>query len=233
MNNFAGEELFWCRLNNSDGTFSLSGEDFVHITRVMRHKSGDRIFVTEGDGKIHKVEIALIQKDDIVVEKIEEIEVFNRLKNFVIAIPRLKGNDKIEFLLEKLTEIGFTRFLFFESDYSVGKGFKLERWEKVIRAASKQSFTPFTPELITVGNFKDIFNMNSRVIGFDLEAENLFGSYQPDSDSDQILVCGPEGGLSKRELQLFKNENLYRLTKNRLRSETAVLYSSILISSKF
>lgn len=232
MKNFAGEELYWCRLKNEDGTFFLSDDDVIHITRVMRHQNGDFIYVTDGDGKIHKVLICDVNRDKIVVEKIEEYKIPNRLKNFIIGIPRLKGNDKIEFLLEKLTEIGFSRFLFFESDYCVGKGFKTERYEKVIRAASKQSFTPFSPELIITKNFKDIFNRGADVIGFDLEAEVRFTSYIPNIEAEQILVCGPEGGLSKRELSLFKNENLYRLTKNRLKSETAILYSSILISSQ-
>jgi 16S rRNA (uracil1498-N3)-methyltransferase len=232
MKNFAGEELFWCRLRNEDGTWFLSDDDVVHITRVMRHQKGDSIYVTDGDGKIHKVVITEVSRDKISVEKLEEFVIHNRLKNFIIAIPRLKGNDKLEFLLEKLTEIGYSRFLFFESDYCVGKGFKLERYEKVIRAASKQSFTPFSPELIITKNFKDIFNREAEVVGFDLEAEVQFTSYIPDQETEQILVCGPEGGLSKRELGLFKNENLYRLTKNRLKSETAILYSSILVSSQ-
>ncbi len=70
------------------------------------------------------------------------------------------------------------------------------------------------------------------MIGFDLDAEVQFTSFIPGQETEQILVCGPEGGLSKRELSLFKNENLYRLTKNRLKSETAILYSSILVSSQ-
>lgn len=210
----------------------MSDDDVVHITKVMRHQKGDEIYVTNGDGIIHKVVIIDVNRDKIRVEKIEEHLILNRLKDFIIAIPRLKGNDKIEFLLEKLTEIGFSRFLFFESDYCVGKGFKLERYVKVIRAASKQSFTPFSPELIMTKNFKEIFNKGAKVIGFDLETEVLFSSYNPDMKTEQILVCGPEGGLSKRELGLFKPENLYRLTKNRLKSETAILYSSILISSQ-
>lgn len=232
MKNFAGEELFWCRLNYEDGTFFLSEDDIIHITRVMRHSEGDSIYVTDGDGKIHKVVITNVSRDKISVEKIEEYNIPNRLKNFIIAIPRLKGNDKIEFLLEKLTEIGFSRFLFFESDYCVGKGFKPERYEKIIRSASKQSFTPFTPELIITKNFKEIFAKGIEVIGFDLEAEAEFSLYNPHQEKEQILVCGPEGGLSKRELDQFKYENLYRLTKNRLKSETAILYSSILVSSQ-
>jgi 16S rRNA (uracil1498-N3)-methyltransferase len=232
MKNFAGEELFWCRLNNEDGTWFLSEHDIIHITRVMRHQKGDIIYVTDGDGKIHKVVIVDISRDKIQVELIEEFVLHNRLKNFIIAIPRLKGNDNIEFLLEKLTEIGFTRFIFFESDHCVGKGFKLERYAKVIRAASKQSFTPFSPELITTKNLKEIFDRGADVIGFDLEAEVSFASYNPHQNKEQILVCGPEGGLSKRELGLFKDGSLYRLTKNRLKSETAVLYSSILVSSQ-
>ncbi|MBK7867163.1 MAG: RNA methyltransferase [Ignavibacteriales bacterium] len=114
----------------------------------------------------------------------------------------------------------------------MGKGFKLERYDKVIRAASKQSFTPFSPELIITKSFKEIFNRGAEVIGFDLEAEVQFTSFNPKPEREQILVCGPEGGLSKRELGLFRNENLYRLTKNRLKSETAILYSSILVSSQ-
>ncbi|MBK7867164.1 MAG: RsmE family RNA methyltransferase [Ignavibacteriales bacterium] len=126
MKNFAGEELFWCRLDNENGTWFLSDDDVVHITKVMRHQKGDTIYVTDGDGKIHKVIIIDVSREKILVEKIDEHLIPNRLKNFIIAIPRLKGNDKLEFLLEKLTEIGFSRFLFLNPIIVWGKDLNLK-----------------------------------------------------------------------------------------------------------
>jgi 16S rRNA (uracil1498-N3)-methyltransferase len=228
---FAGEELFWCRLVELNGFFLLSGDETKHINQVMRHVEGDIIHTTCGDGVIQKVRIRDISKNEITVEKISEVLVKNRLINFQIAIPRLKNIDKIEMVIEKLVEIGYNRFIFFESDNCVGKGFKLERWEKVAISAAKQSFNPFTPILRTAKNVDEIFKIGDTIIGFDLEAESDYNSFVPEPKKRYTLVIGPEGGLSKRELGMFKNENLFQLTKNRLRSETALLYSAFRIST--
>ena len=233
MSHFAGQELFWCDIGKDDGNLILSGSDIRHITRVMRHKTGDVIHVASGDGSILKVKIISESDDLIKVVMLEKFESQNKLSNIEIAIPRLKNNDKIELVIEKLVETGFTKFVFFESDNCIGKGFKLDRWEKIAISASKQSFNPFTVELRSVSKFDDLFKTGREVIGFDLEAENSFADFQPDPGKEYMLVTGPEGGLSKKELTKFSEGNLFQLTGNRLRSETAILYSAFLITRFF
>lgn len=230
MNRFAGQELFWCDIKRDGASLSLSGSDTKHIIRVMRHKPGDVIHVTEGNGSIIEVKITDSHDEKIEVELIEEFSFVNHLSNFEIAIPRLKNSDKIEFVIEKLVETGFTKFLFFESDNSIGKGFKLERWEKIAVSASKQSFNPFKVELRSVKKFEEIFLPGCEVIGFDLEASRSFVGFEPESNKNYILVTGPEGGLSKKELAKFHDGNLFQLKRNRLRSETAILYSAFLLT---
>ncbi|MBN8546416.1 MAG: 16S rRNA (uracil(1498)-N(3))-methyltransferase [Ignavibacteria bacterium] len=234
MSHFAGQELFRCNIGMEDGgNLVLTGSDIRHITKVMRHKAGDIIHVTSGDGIILKVEIISESDDLIKVMPLDKFECLNKLSNIEIAIPRLKNSDKIELVIEKLVETGFTKFVFFESDNCVGKGFKLDRWEKIAISASKQSFNPFTVELRSVSKFDELFKTGREVIGFDLEAENSFAGFQPERGVNYILVTGPEGGLSKKELAKFRKENLFQLTGNRLRSETAILYSAFLITRFF
>lgn len=230
MSHFAGQELFRCDIGVDDGDFILTGSDIRHITRVMRHKAGDIIHVTSGDGIILKVKIISGSDDLIKVMSLEKFEFQNKMTNLEIAIPRLKSSDKIELVIEKLVETGFTKFVFFESDNCIGKGFKLDRWEKIAISASKQSFNPFNVELRSVSKFDDLFKNGREVIGFDLEAENSFAGFQPERGVNYTLVTGPEGGLSKKELIKFREGNIFQLTGNRLRSETAILYSAFLIT---
>ncbi len=229
MNNFAGEELYWGSIQKEGAALVFSGDDVNHITRVMRHKPGDRIFVTSGDGTIIQTEITATGNRAIEGTVVSETEMPNRLDKVTIAIPRLKNLDKIEFAIEKLVETGFSRFIFFNSDNAIGKGFKLERWEKVAISAAKQSFNPFKPVLATAEKFEHLFQQGKEVLGFDLEAEQEFASFVPLPEHEYILVTGPEGGLSRRELERFDSRHLYHLTKNRLRAETAVLYSAFRI----
>ena len=229
MKNFAGEELYWGSIQKEGAALTFSGGDISHITRVMRHKAGDRIFVTQGDGRIIETEITSTGNDSVEGLAISETELPNRLDKVSIAIPRLKNLDKIELSIEKLVETGFSRFIFFNSDHAIGKGFKLDRWEKIAISAAKQSFNPFKPVLTTAEKFDRLFQLEKEVIGFDLEAEAEFSTFTPDPAKEYILVTGPEGGLSKRELERFASRHLYRLTKNRLRSETALLYSAFRI----
>ncbi|KAB2908623.1 MAG: 16S rRNA (uracil(1498)-N(3))-methyltransferase [Ignavibacteriales bacterium] len=230
MKRFAGEELFWGEITHRDENLIFQGDDIDHILKVMRHKIGDRIFITEGDGSIIEVLINQTDHEQIECKLIATHKIENRLSQIEIAIPRLKSNDKIKFCLEKLVETGFSRFVFYESDFTVGKGFKVEQWRKTAIAAAKQSFNPFAPEIQFVPKFDSLFDRGSKIIGFDLEAGKSFADFTPDPTTGYILITGPEGGLSRRELAKFEKENLFHLTQNRLRSETAVLYSAFNLS---
>lgn len=229
MKHFAGEELYWGSIRREGAALVFSGDDINHIVRVMRHKQGDRIFVTQGDGTILETEIKETGLASVDGNVVSETIITNRLEKVTIAIPRLKNLDKIELAIEKLVETGFSRFIFFNSDHAIGKGFKLDRWEKIAISAAKQSFNPFKPVLATAERFEHLFRHGKEVIGFDLEAESEFAAFTPDPAREYILVTGPEGGLSRRELERFGADNLYQLTKNRLRSETALLYSAFRI----
>lgn len=229
MKHFAGEELYWGSIRREGAALVFSGDDINHIVRVMRHKQGDRIFVTQGDGTILETEIKETGQASVDGNVVSETIITNRLEKVTIAIPRLKNLDKIELAIEKLVETGFSRFIFFNSDHAIGKGFKLDRWEKIAISAAKQSFNPFKPVLATAERFEHLFRHGKEVIGFDLEAKRDFAIFSPDPTREYILVTGPEGGLSRRELERFGADNLYQLTKNRLRSETALLYSAFRI----
>ncbi len=229
MKHFAGEELYWGSIRREGAALVFSSDDINNIVRVMRHKQGDRIFVTQGDGTILETEIKETGQSSVDGNVVSETIITNRLEKVTIAIPRLKNLDKIELAIEKLVETGFSRFIFFNSDHAIGKGFKLDRWEKIAISAAKQSFNPFKPVLATAERFEHLFRHGKEVIGFDLEAESEFAAFTPDPAREYILVTGPEGGLSRRELERFGADNLYQLTKNRLRSETALLYSAFRI----
>lgn len=206
-------------------------EEFHHIAKVMRHKVGDEVFVTNGNGLIGRIKIIDLKKSECVCE-IVSIQHFEKPStNLIALVPILHNTERFEFALEKITELGIGKIFPFCSDRTIKKNIKLERSKKIIISAIKQSFNPFLPELFEVISFDEILEMNfenSLLLYGNPSGEKLskistsidFKKYR-----NIIIAVGPEGDFSNREIELLKSKNSFpiNLGKNRLRSETALI----------
>ena len=195
----------------------------------MRHSVDDELYITDGKGKIYFGRINKINKNNLELNFEKTLTHENKLKNIFFCIPKLKNSDRLEFALEKCTELGITNFLVFDSERTISKGNKIERWNKILLSAMKQSLNSFRPK-IEVTNFKNIFNLTGIKIGLEQSSEKNIQDIKLNLYEKYYFIFGPEGGLSENELDYFKKENLYKLAGKRLRTETAIIATVSLIT---
>ncbi len=220
----------------------IEEEECHHISNVMRHKIGDSIYVTDGYGTIYQSSISSIEKKKVIAEVIESTKYENKFAGIWFCIPRLKSADRFEYALEKSVELGITNFIVFDSTRTVAKGEKIERWEKILIAAMKQSLRAWLPKVSYVKNLSEIYKFAGTKILFDQNAETTLNSFLPILHSqfatlNCFFIFGPEGGFTEDELSLpaeagmANGELRIRLTENRLRSETAIVTAASLLTT--
>lgn len=226
----SGVELYYSENPVKKETISITGDDVKHISRVMRHNIGDTIHITDGRGSIYTTEILSIQKTSIEAKIIKKESYTDDLTHITICLPRLKSADRFEFALEKCVELGFTKFLVFESKYSVAKGSKIERWNKIALAAMKQSLRAFLPKIEYVKKLEHIIRLDGFHYILEQHSEKKLSDLEITKDKSHYFIFGPEGGLSEEELQLIPTERHLQLTQNRLRAETAIITAGAILS---
>lgn len=208
----------------------IEGEELKHILRVMRHKKGDELYITDGEGSIYKTSI--VKTSSSYIENVinQEYEFENSCKNIYFCIPRLKNNDRLETALEKCTEMGITNFVIFESDRSISRGNKTLRWQKIITSAMKQSLRSYLPTLRFAVSLSEIAALEGRKIVFIQESDQLFTSDVLNKEHKYYFIFGPEGDLTTDEINMFGTADFFNLGNYRLRSETAIIKCASMVS---
>ena len=226
-------ELYYSN-DTVDSYIQMSEEESKHISKVMRHSVGEEIFVTDGKGTIYKTSIIEACSSTVTLRIIERIKYNNQFENIIFCLPRLKSNDRFEFALEKCIELGITNFIVFNSERTIAKGEKLERWNKIALAAMKQSLGGFLPKIQFIDSINKLNEFDGEKFIFEQNAEVNFNddiAKNVTSQNDKTyFIFGPEGGLSDDEIGSIGNSNLIALTPNRLRSETAIVTTASFLS---
>lgn len=220
-------ELYYSDLVNGN-TIEVSGDELHHIKDVMRHKAGEQIYITDGKGAIYNSEIISLEKKILAANIIDKYEYKNNFSKITFCIPRLKSSERFEFALEKSVELGITNYIVFDSSRTVAKGEKLDRWQKILNSAMKQSLRAWMPTVRYCKSVNDLLKLEGKKYVFDQKADKTFDSIINSKLSTQTsyFVFGPEGGFSEDEIQLVEAESKLKLTDNRLRSETAIVVAA-------
>jgi len=153
-------QLFYnSEITKTNQHFTFDKTESRHIVRVLRKKEGDEIFITNGLGDlfISKIEIA---SDKRCLVKILESKSQRKPWNYYlhIAIAPTKLNDRFEWFLEKATEIGIDEITPIICKHSERKVLKLDRMEKIVHSAAKQSLKYHLPKLNEPVTFKEFIN---------------------------------------------------------------------------
>lgn len=233
MSIFLSDIELYFSCNAIGNTIEIADEEFHHIKDVMRHKIGDEVFVTDGKGVIYKTEIERFDKKNLSAKIISITKYPNHLSNITFCIPRLRSTDRFEFALEKCVELGITNFIVFDSQRTVAKGEKLDRWQKIVLAGMKQSLRAWLPSVKYSKSVKEISELEGKKFLFDQNAEQTLSSiinYQL-SIRKSFFIFGPEGGFSSEECRVMSDKLKVKLTENRLRSETAVVTAASLLAT--
>lgn len=216
-----------------NGNFAeLETEESQHFTKVLRGKIGQEIYVTDGLGKFGKGKVSQINSKSVEIDLTEIHENFEQ-RNYRIhvAIAPTKNMERIEFFLEKSVEIGIDEITFLKTFHSERKNINLERCQKIVNAAVKQSLKAYVPKLNDLIKFSDFLKINhseSKLIAHcnsNFERKEFQKIIQP--KNDYLILIGPEGDFSKEEIHLAEQNGFsgISLGNQRLRTETAALNS--------
>ena len=225
-----------------DSTYELSKDDSNHIVRIMRKKINDKVYVVFNNEIKYICNIIDNNVDKVLITPYEQVDGSNELPiKITVAIPPLK-NDKIEYLIQKITELGVSNIVLFNSERNIAKikkdkvDSKLNRWNKIIKEAAEQSKRNIIPDITYVDSLGDLIkfseNYDYKVVAYEKESVNedninLKKLLTSDlNNKDVIAVFGSEGGLSEQEIDSLIDGkfDVIGLGKRILRAETAPLY---------
>ncbi len=206
---------------------AIGGEEARHITKVLRYTVGQQVILTDGCGNRYDTIIESISKRDLYC-KIQNQQKFKKSPGRVLLLGHLHKRQRVEWLLEKGTELGITSFMLFEADHSQRASIKEDRAEQILISAMKQSGRYYLPELHLLNGIEEAISQTKEMKHFvgHQTAENNRKLFQTDySSQDLAFWIGPEGGFSERETQLLVDigAHLVQLGNFRLRAETAAL----------
>lgn len=234
---FADMEIFYSN-SISQQRITLSETESHHCLKVLRHKVGDEIFVSGGDGNLYRCEIEEITPKSCFL-KIISVEggVGGHPYFLHIAVAPTKNIDRIEWFMEKATEMGIDKITPLLCKHSERKVFKKERGDKVILSAAKQSLKTALPLLDELTSFTDFISYTKEFDGkkyicfCDREAVGSDGSVHKRIplteavDEKSLFLIGPEGDFSREEVLLAIDSGFIpvSLGESRLRTETAAL----------
>src|ERR1700739_738564 len=148
-------QIFFATIFTEDAVF-LSPEESKHCIRVLRHKNGDIIHVIDGKGNLYEVEITDANPKACGARVLNKQHVASPKKYWLhIAISPTKNIDRIEWMLEKCTELGVDEFSFIICKRTEKTGVKTDRLKKIAESAVKQSIQTILPVINEAQSFKD------------------------------------------------------------------------------
>lgn len=205
----------------------LPEEESKHATKVLRLKEGDTIELINGKGDLFTCELILPGKR-AEVKVLQHLHETPDKQTIHIAIAPTKNIDRLEWFLEKATEIGVDEVSLLLCENSERKIVKMERLEKILVSATKQSKRLYKPILHDLLPFKTFIEQieNGGFIAHCEENRNRTELRQQSIPDDFLMLIGPEGDFSPGEIELALTKNFQPVTlgKNRLRTETAGVY---------
>ncbi len=209
---------------------TLNADESKHLTRVLRKKQGDLISLTNGQGQLFECVILEASPSKTTLKVVNTIDVPEQEFYIHLAIAPTKSPDRMEWLVEKITEIGFNELTLLETMNSERSYLKTDRLEKKIISACKQSLKFRIPKVNPICRLDSIleskkFEGYQKFIAYvdERHEHHLFDSAK--SNENYLILIGPEGDFDPIEIKkaLSKGFKPVSLGKSRLRTETAGL----------
>ena len=222
-------QLFYnSNISIDNTTFNFDKDESRHIVKVLRKKIGDQLHITNGKGWLFIAQLTLADTKHCSVNIISSSLQPKRNFNLHLAVAPTKMNDRYEWFLEKATEIGIEEITPIICDNSERKVVKLERFEKIIQSAMKQSLQCYLPKLnppISFKNFVNQENDDHKFIAHCEATDKKSLKLQLKIKQNYTILIGPEGDFSNKEIGLALSKSYIPVTlgETRLRTETAAL----------
>lgn len=224
-------QLFYT--SNPNATI-LEADEFFHCTKVLRNREKDIIYLTDGKGNLYESEILKIKKNQCDIRSIKKIKTLKKNKKNHVVISVIKSQNRLEWMVEKLTEIGIDEITFISTKHSERSNINYKRIDKKIISALKQCKSLFKPKinkLISVNDFlKYDFETSNKYIA---DLSSKIEMKKNKNHINSLIIIGPEGDFSKEELENFKKKGYQKISLGNqvLRSETAAIVGGYLLMS--
>ena len=222
----------------TEGLNTLSEEESKHCVKVLRMTEGERFCVTDGEGFLYDAELVEALPKRATVNLMNKREGYDHWGfELDIAMAPTKLNERTEWFLEKATEIGIDRVRLFTSYHSERRAANVERFQKVMIAAMKQSIKSRLPQIDDLVPFEKLvkqpFEGQKFIAWIDENVKDcLCDLYQ--KGENVLVLIGPEGDFSPEEVALAKENGFVpcSLGDARLRTETEALVACHTIQLK-
>ncbi|MFT4575570.1 MAG: 16S rRNA (uracil1498-N3)-methyltransferase [Polaribacter sp.] len=221
-------QLFYNKdISKNDTQFTFDKTESRHIVKALRKKEGDFLHITNGKNELFTVKVILANDKRCLVEITKTEEKPKPWSyNLHIAIAPTKNNDRLEWFLEKATEIGIDEITPIICSNSERTVLKTERLDKIVQSAMKQSLKFVLPKLNEPIKFTDFIKQDFDSELFiahceELDKKSLAKTIKPNTNI--LIMIGPEGDFSPAEIEkaLANKFTPVTLGESRLRTETA------------
>ena len=208
----------------------LPNEESKHAVKVLRVQTGDLLAITNGSGDIFTARVGVPnqKKCEVLIFEHEHFE--PRSFKIHMAVAPTKLNDRFEWMLEKMTEMGVDEITPIICHHSERKILKLDRMERIIVSAVKQSWKAYKPVINEPIKYADFIKNNTFQEQYIAHCNGGCGSdahlkNMASAKSEVAILIGPEGDFSESEVAMATNNNWRKigLGSSRLRTETAAL----------
>jgi 16S rRNA (uracil1498-N3)-methyltransferase len=215
-------------------TITFPQTETHHLSRVLRKKRGDSVWVVDGEGTTYQVELLTISRESARGKIIQKRRRIGEPTSRITLAQAVLKRDKFDWIVEKATEIGVERIIPFTSEFAqtVAGTQKISRWRRVAVSAMKQSGRSVLPEISEPMSLSKVLARGShctyRLIahrGTNSQSLSIKPVTGAKTTSSALLVIGPEGGFSDDEVQTAVDQSFtpVSLGPRRLRAETAGL----------
>ena len=224
-------ELFYQEnIDNNQLDAVFSSEESKHIIKVLRKKNGDLISVTNGKGLQWNGEITHSHNKKVIAKKVNSILHKKKATELHIAIAPTKNIDRMEWFLEKSTEIGISQITPLICDHSERKVIKDLRMKKILIGAIKQSNQFYLPQINPICDYKSFMKKNFseiKMIAHCREGTKKELHKIEKIQSPLLILIGPEGDFSEKEIEIARTNSFIEISlgNQRLRTETAGLFA--------
>ena len=227
---------------NLNETIILQDEEFHHLSNVMRSKTGERVCLFNGDGYFYFGTIIEISKKFAKIKVEESTLSNNEPAKQIDVVQALAKGDKLSLIMQKITELGASNFILFESKFCDVKSntHKHERMKQVSISASKQcgraTIVSCNQSIMSVSDISNIVkDYDAFFIAYENETGLTLTDYLLDSNKEfkkVAIMIGAEGGFSEKEIELLKSSGaiIVSLGKRILRTETASIACTAILS---
>jgi 16S rRNA (uracil1498-N3)-methyltransferase len=215
------------RVNNQ---ISITADKARYLASILRCREGDALVIFNGAGDCFKTKISKVGKKEVIADVLEKFPCNPESPVNIILVQSLLKGEKMDLVMQKTTELGVREIVPVVTERSqLRETRKVIRWQKIAEEASRQSGRTVITVVHEPVSFQDIFTGND-LKGFIFYEEggerfsDAVSSFIP-HPSSLLIVIGPEGGFTKEEVELAKENGIVAasLGKRILRAETAAI----------